>query len=99
MIPSTWRNQRDRAASRSRKGGVDSVLADLLDVAAAIHYESASWPETAAVDLYLAAWQIQTVAIRYARHEITKDDARIWIDVGTEYVEKARMQRRKHVQR
>ena len=98
VIPSAWKTRRDRAEFRSRKGGVDSTLADLLDVAAAIHIESSLWPDTRAVDIYMSAWQVQTIAIHYARHEIAKDTARMWIEAGQAYVNALRAGRLEHVQ-
>lgn len=98
MIPSAWRTRRDREVTRSRKGGVDTVLADLLDVAAAIHIESVNWPDYRAADIYISAWQVQLVAIGYARHEIDKHTAELWIDAGKAYRDAMRNERVTSVQ-
>jgi hypothetical protein len=99
MIPSSWKSRRDRADFRSRSvGGVDAVLADLLDVAAAIHIESSLWPDLRAVDVYMSAWQIQTIAIHYARREVDRHTAETWIEAGNAYVNALRADRIANVQ-
>lgn len=93
MIPSAWKTRRDREVSHSRNAGVDTTLCDLLDVAALIHIESSRWPDIPAVDLYMSAWQIQFLAIKYARREVTKHDAEMWIVAGRAYLATMKEQR------
>jgi hypothetical protein len=87
MIPSSWKHRRDREVCRSRSGGVDSIIADLLDVSALIHIESSRWPDYRAVDLYMSAWQIQVVAISYARRDTDRHTAEMWIESGRAYLQ------------